>query len=472
MTTDLVVDKNLYFQQIGYKPHSPAQWSYHTSKARFRVPCCGRRFGKSEMAAKDLEPELLIPNRRYWIVGPTYDLGDKEFRVIWDDLIVKMGLGRDKRVRKAYNKKQGEMYIELPWKTRVEVRSAAHPETLVGDSLDGAIISEAAKHNRETWERYIRPALADRRGWATFPTTPEGMNWLYLLWQLGRNPEYAGIYESWNFPSWDNPVVYPGGYNDPEIQLLKATMSIEEFLQEIAAQFTAFKGRIYGEFEEKIHVQRHVFNPAWPNYITWDFGYRDALAAIEFQVDPWDNVYVWREQYGSFKTLETHIKEMRDRIDPEGYRIDLMFGDSADPEAIAYLNEHFGQTVGDPLAKVNWRQGVDLVKSFLKLRDVGLYDEYERPIERPSLWVDHSCTNTIREFNNYKTKETPTGLRESNASGAAQKQDDHAMDALRYGLMHVFQLGATAHLEDLMTTSDLHSEAPEGGYFQMESMDW
>ncbi len=466
----LYVDKAAYFREIGYKPHSAAQRLYHTSKARFRVPVCGRRFGKSDMAAKDLEPELLLPNRRYWIVGPTYDLGDKEFRVIWDDLIIKKQLGRDKRVRKAYNKKQGEMYIEFPWQTRIEVRSAGHPETLVGDSLHGVIMSEAAKHNRETWDRYIRSALSDYRGWATFPTTPEGMNWLYLLWQLGQNPAYKGVYESWNFPSWENPIVYPGGRQDPEILLLEDTMAIEEFLQEIAAQFTAFKGRIYGEFEEKIHVKQHVYNPAWPNYITWDFGYRDALAAIEFQVDPWQNVYVWREHYGSFKTLETHISEMKSRIDPEGYKIELMFGDSADPEAIAYLNEHYGGTMGDPMAKVNWRQGIDLVKSFLKLRDVGLYDEYERPIEKPSLWVDHSCVNTIREFNNYKTKETPQGLRESNASGAAQRQDDHAMDALRYGIMHVFALGATSHLSDVTDKQELHNEAPEDGYFTLEGM--
>jgi hypothetical protein len=100
-------------------------------------------------------------------------LAEKEFRVVWDDLIVKLALGKDKRIRKAYNKKQGDMYIQFPWGTRLEVRSADHPELLVGEALDGAIISEAAKQKKETWERFIRPSLADRRGWASFPTTPE-----------------------------------------------------------------------------------------------------------------------------------------------------------------------------------------------------------------------------------------------------------------------------------------------------------
>ena len=169
--------KAKYFQTIGYTPH-PKQWLYHNSEARFRVPVCGRRFGKSMMAGKDLQPDLFLPNQRFWIVGPTYDLGEKEFRVIWDDLIIAQELGKDKRIKKAYNKRSGDMYIEFPWKTRLEVRSADHPENLVGEALNGVIVSEAAKHKVDTWERYIRPALADKQGWATFPTTPEGQNWL------------------------------------------------------------------------------------------------------------------------------------------------------------------------------------------------------------------------------------------------------------------------------------------------------
>src|SRR5262245_12922764 len=108
------LNKDRFFKEIHYEPH-PKQWLYHKSKRRFRVATCGRRFGKSTMAARDLEPELFMPNRRYWIVGPSYDLGEKEFRVIWNDLMIGQELGKDKRVRRAYNKKQGDMYIEFPW---------------------------------------------------------------------------------------------------------------------------------------------------------------------------------------------------------------------------------------------------------------------------------------------------------------------------------------------------------------------
>src|SRR6185503_13755940 len=133
-----VVSKAAYFKLVGYAPH-PKQWLFHKSRARFRAPCCGRRFGKSRMAGMDVQPKLLVPDRRAWIVGPTYDLSEKEFRVVWNSMIVRLKFGTDRRVKKAYNKKQGEMRIEFPWGTVIECRSADHPENLVGESLDHVI---------------------------------------------------------------------------------------------------------------------------------------------------------------------------------------------------------------------------------------------------------------------------------------------------------------------------------------------
>lgn len=445
-----VVDKGKFFQQIGYRPH-PKQVLYHTSPSRFRVPVCGRRFGKSKMAGADLEPELFVPKRRYWIVGPTYDLGEKEFRVIWDDLIIGQKFGRDKRVKKAYNKKQGDMYIEFPWGSRVEVRSADHPEHLVGEGLHGVIMSEAAKHREDTWERFIRPALADYRGWASFPTTPEGQNWLYKLWQVGRNPDFP-MYDAWRFPSWENPILYPEGRDDPEIKLLEETTEPEWFMQEIAADFTAFVGKIYSEFSEDTHVRQIKFNPAWPNYIAFDWGFVNPLAAIEFQIDPWDNVWIWREHYKSYTILSDHLNILREREQPPGYHLDLCFGDAADPEAASEVSRDFAPCIAMPQAKENWRDGVNLVKSFLKLRQTGVIDEYDTPLEEPKLFIDHSCMNTIREFNNYKAPESPRGRNQRSPREAAQQYDDHALDAIRYALMHIYKLGATHHLADTMAT--------------------
>lgn len=456
-----------YFELIGYKPH-PRQRLFHQSEVRFKVPICGRRFGKSVMSAREMIPSLFLPNRRYWIVGPTYDLGEKEFRVIWDDLIIKLGLGRERAVKRSYSRKQGDLSIEFPWGTKVEVRSADRPENLVGEGLHGVIMSEAAKHSEETWNRFIRPALTDYRGTATFPTTPEGQNWLYGLWKMGRNPEYPD-FESWQFPSWENPFVYPLGKEDPEMLLTMKTTPEEEFRQEYGADFTTFSGKIYKEWDEATHVQDVKFTPALPNYIAFDWGYTAPMAAVEFQIDSFGRVRVWREHYKAHTRLRDFLNELKYRTQPDGYHLDLTFGDAADPEAVVTVSEDFCPCYADPRSKSGtqggskesgWREGVELVKGMLKLQEVD-QDEFGTPIEQPWLIVDHSCTNIIREFNNYRAA---NAVRGKDPREAAHKSDDHALDALRYGLMHYFKLGATASLSDVMDVASM-TDLPDRGYF-------
>ena len=401
------------------------------------------------MAGRDLEPRMFIPDQRYWLVGPTYDLGEKEFRVMWNDLIVKLKLGADKRVSKAYNKKGGDMHIALPNRTVLEVRSAQHPDTLVGDELDHVIMCEAAKHRDDTFDKYIRAALADRRGTADFPSTPEGLNWYYDMYMLGLNDAHPD-FESWHFPSWENPIVYPGGRQDTEILAIERTVAKEFFDQEIAAKFTTFVGRIYGDFDPTIHVQNHTFHPEWPNYISFDWGYVHPLAAIEFQISPSDVMYIWREHYKSHLTVAEHCRLLKEREQPPGYHLDVGFGDAADPEAAAVVSQHLVNCMTDPMAKSNWREGVDLVTSLMQEHETGNFlDEYGTPELKPHFFVDPSCEHTIREHQNYRRKETAANSKESGQTAPTTKQDEHTCDAVRYGAMHVFKLGAQHHLADV-----------------------
>jgi len=92
------------FNEIGYEPHSELQWSIHHAQERFIIPCCGRRWGKSQSAGHWMTERLFQPDSWFWIIGPTYTLGEKEFRVVWDDLFNPKKLGlRHPKIRKGYN---------------------------------------------------------------------------------------------------------------------------------------------------------------------------------------------------------------------------------------------------------------------------------------------------------------------------------------------------------------------------------
>jgi hypothetical protein len=118
------------FERIDYKPHSLAQASIHESTARFRIYCCGRRFGKSLSAGHEMSAYMFTPESRYWIVAPSYRLGEKEFRVVHDDLVKKLGMRGQLKV--SYNVQQGQMRIEIPkFNTVLEVVSAERTDSLV-----------------------------------------------------------------------------------------------------------------------------------------------------------------------------------------------------------------------------------------------------------------------------------------------------------------------------------------------------
>jgi hypothetical protein len=54
---------------------------------------------------------------------------------------------------------------------------------LRGRSLAGVVLDEAAFMDAEVWFEVIRPALADKQGWALFISTPDGTaSWFYDLW--------------------------------------------------------------------------------------------------------------------------------------------------------------------------------------------------------------------------------------------------------------------------------------------------
>lgn len=442
LAAEIGIDKWALFKELGYTPHSIGQHELHASEARFKIPCCGRRWGKSLSTGMEFTANLFIPDTMWWICGPTYTLGEKEFRVIHHNITRTLKLGS--KIKHSYNVQQGNMRIEMPWNTVLQVVSAQKPDSLVGEGLDGVIMSEAAKHQMSTWDMYIRPSLADKNGIAWFPSTPQGYNWYKGLYDLGQHPDYPE-YASWRFPTWTNEVSFPGGREDDEIKQIEGTTSKSFFEQELAAEFTSFEGKIYEEFDPQYHVKRIEYNPEWQNYWAWDFGWKDPFVCLDIMVDPADNVYVWREYQVSFKTTWEHGKILRDRISPEGFHVDAIFADPRGPDEINTLALQ-GLRAEANSAEIDWKRGVEEVKRFMKLQPDGL----------PKFYIDLSCVNLIRQLTLLRAKKQSEGV---NEKPGQHDFDDHGPDALRYFFVEKFILGAGTHLSDVYGYASKPTEA-------------
>lgn len=436
------LDVGQLYNKIGYKPHD-GQLKLHRSRARFRVLDCGRRWGKSTSGPHEQVPKMLTRKPTLgWIVAPTYDLGEKEFRVFWHVLIDTMQVPVD-RGKTFYSIRNKDFRITTAWGSSVEVRSAEHPESLVGEGLDWVIMAEAAKLKLSHWEKFIRPTLSDKRGSALFVSTPEGFNWFFDMYQLGQSAD-PDLKDWWSYksPTWENQWIFPGGFSDPEIQDVRKTLSSEVFDQEYGAEFTSFAGRIYSEFDEGYHVLRdYDFNPEWPNYLAFDFGFRNPFVCLNIQVNPnTDDVYVWDEYYERNITTPEHARRLKSIVQ---WRVDGGYYDPAGPEEATSLMKIFHDTHEYNNSWLNsamftpapneWKSGVERVKEWLKLRPATDDMGYETDRRVPKLFVSRSCRQTIREFNTYRVKEQTEKMNESkDPKDEPRKKDDHAMDALRY----------------------------------------
>lgn len=404
------------------------------------------------------------PDSYNWIVGTSYRIGEKEFRVVWNDY---QALGLLKYCKKSYSQHQGDMHIDTPWGSKILCVSADNADSLLGEGLSHAIMCEAAKHNRSTWEQYIEPALSDFRGSCDFPSTPQGYNWYHGLWLMGQegalfdnNPQIdqtlnrAGLsqYQSWQFPTWENKVRFPGGRNDPEIQRVYRTVSPHWFDQEYGAEFTSLSGAIYEEWNPKIHIlDSYEYNPKWDNYLAFDYGFKNAFVCLDIQVTPSDDVIVWREYYVSQRSTLEHARFLKDRANPKDYHIAQMWGDprGAD-EAATLLSAGFGPVLSHD---VRWKLSVEQIKRMLSTNPPKLHSTPDTPHFNRQMAKLH-----VKE----QGKQARMDLQEQQGDGNIQhKIDDHACDALRYFIGPHFVTGAGLHLADVYGENYQGSESED-----------
>lgn len=445
------IDQKSLFAKLEWKPHSDAQRDYAYSNTRFNIPCCGRRWGKSQAAGHRMTYKSFVPESYNWIVGPTYKLGEKEFRVVYQDY---QKLNLLKYCKKSYNVKQGDMRILTPWNSVIEVVSADNQDSLLGEGLSHAIMSEAARHSQQTWDQYIEPALSDLLGTCDFPSTPKGFNWYHGLWMLGQSDTpSSAMYKSWRFPSWTNSVRYPGGEKNGEIIRIRAVVSRNWFEQEYGANFTTISGAIYDEWDARVHIQPWTYNPALANYLAFDYGFANPFVCLDMQVEG-ESCHVWREYYTSYLSTQEHGQHIASRTNPNGYSVQGMWGDPRGADEAATLSLLLGFVASQD---VPWKHGIEQIKRMLK---------------NNQLTIDPSCTNLIRQMSQLHVKpparNSALDLNERMTDGNIQhKVDDHACDALRYFIGPYFVLGVGIHLKDVYGEDYIDSE---GAHFLQDHM--
>tara|TARA_B100001250_G_scaffold413599_1_gene448269 strand:- start:3008 stop:4363 length:1356 start_codon:yes stop_codon:yes gene_type:complete len=420
--------KKKYFKFTNYIPHE-GQLKLHfpVKDARFTVAVCGRRWGKSISASKEIEAIITQPNKRAWVVAPSYQLAEKVFREVWHELITKQGIPTR---RASYR----DMFIETEWGSVFEGKSADNPPSLVGEGLDYLVLDEAAKQKATVWDMYLRPTLSDRKGKALFITTPEGYNWVYEKFLLGKtDKDWASI----TSPSWENQYAYPKGLEDEDLIEAKRNMSQEVFEQEYGAMFTSFAGRVY-PFDRMKDLGDFPYQSNLPTYACIDFGYRMPAVAW-FQtciIDGIEHVnvideFIHQERISTDELIKVcKEKFLRYRVvatfgDPAGINVQSSSG-MGDIEKFRRnaMNVRF---VRDKISR-KLETGISHVRSFIENAD-GLR----------RLHLNKNCMGLAEDLENYRYPEHKEGsdLKETPVKDGYH---DHGCDMLRYFFLNRFPI--------------------------------
>jgi len=244
----------------------PAQGEVFSATNRFRVLVAGRRFGKSYLACIELlKAALERPGETYFYCAPTYRMAKD---IAWKTLkkIIPNSLVRSKN--------ETELRMELVNDSTIELKGTENAAALRGRSLSGVVLDEAAFMEAEVWFEVLRPALADKQGWALFISTPEGTaSWFYDLWCY-VDEDTTGDWKRWCFTT-----IQGGNVPPEEVEAARAQLDPRTFRQEFEASFENLSGLVAISFSDA-NIDKDVRDlPILP-----------LLLGVDFNVDPMSGI--------------------------------------------------------------------------------------------------------------------------------------------------------------------------------------
>lgn len=391
------------------------QMKVFKSRARFKVVCAGRRWGKSMLSISLIIKNAMKARRqRVWYVAPTYQMARQ---ILWDELKQTIN---EKYVRKTNDT---TMTIILKNGSEIALKGADKPDTLRGVALHFIVLDEFQDMKPETWYKVLRPTLSSTRGGALIIGTPKGFSAFYDLWKIGQNPEMVrrGQWESWQYTTSMSPFV-----PEDEIEAARADLDPKSFMQEYEASFTTMSGRVYYPFERETHVKPCPFNPKLPIWVGQDFNI-DPMSAVVLQPQPNGEIWVVDEIVLYSSNTEEACEELERKFwrwkqqitvypDPAGAHRQHARGESD----LDIFREKGFLRIDHPKKHPPIADRVNAVNRLLKAANGSI-----------RLYVDPSCKTTIESFEQVLYK---PGTRDIDKAAGVE----HITDALGYPLHRRF----------------------------------
>ncbi len=409
------------------RPDSPGEWDAQTafvnSAAKFAICLGGTGSGKTEAAAfRTARYVFSTPPPRencpFWIIGETYDLA---CGVCWDEKlkhyippaeILAVDWYKQKRnwpyaviLRHPDRRKRHKPGWVLEFKSYAQGRERFQSVSIGGYWFNEAAPMDIVTETQGRCREYHSP------GWADFtPVEVDDPRW---------TDEYDNPRDGWEFfhlNTRKNLALAEGW----AASFLDGLPEDERQTRE-TGHFGIYHGLVYKEFNDRFHTVDDDFEipPDWHRIRAIDFGFANPFCCLWIARDHDGCYYVYDEHYRSGLLNSEHAAAIKQRRWLRG--VARQYGPTYSDHDAQQRAELNAEGIQCTPAKKDLRAGIAHLRRLFKVQKNG----------KARIYVFKRCVNLRKELRNYKW---PEGSDTRNPAEEPIDKDNHACDALRYGI--------------------------------------
>ena len=421
---------------------------YYLKGAKDISVSAGRRWGKSFFGAIVLQietafkSETMIPQRNILIVAPTREVTERVFQYLKMFNLEMKCWGESPSQFTDREKK-----MTFGWGSLVQGKTVDNPTGLLGEGAAFILIDEADLIETGIMSQYLDPLRADTNGVKATISSPKGQtNDNYRYWNYCRKNMLGGNknYFAGRFPTKTNPKISKS-WLEKQREMYEYFGQSSRFREEFEADPMARSGSIYPMFQPSKGDQYWHVDPTIkptldiPFEFFVDAGARNPTAILQAQVYGDGTIYILKEwnltlmspseiadiikQAGTleatreigFDGLVYEGQEPETElviVDPSALPLKVELNKSGLPVDNRTRLFHFTKDTYITLNAVD--DGIRIVQIALGCKDRALIKIHPRCV---------NLIKTIQEYHYDGDKESP------------KKDNDHAVDALRYGVV-------------------------------------
>ena len=392
--------------ELDYRPRRQFK-PFHDRTQRWACLVAHRRAGKTVATINDTIMRAVRgakPDGRYAYIAPLYNQAKD---IAW------AYLKHYAYPLLADSPNESELRVDLINGSRIRLYGADNPDRLRGIYLDGVILDEFGDMKPAIWTDVLRPALSDRKGWATFIGTPKGKNEFWDVWSRAQSD---GEWFAMMLKASETGLI-----DAEELAEARKQMGPDQYEQEYECSFeAAIKGAFYADelrrASEEGRIGKVPIDRGLQVDTAWDLGVSDSTAIWFVQtlgkerriIDYYESSGVGLDHY--VQVLKDRGYVYRDHYFPHDIAIRELTSGKSRVETLKALGitAHVGEqsNVMDGINAVRrmldqcWfdaercARGVEALKQYRREYDDKLKDWKQRPLHD---WTSHGA-DALRTF--------------------------------------------------------------------------